>query len=461
MGIALDGLVSGLNTTELIDALMDVHAIPRTLLKAKVDDRGLVIKELRSLNAALQQLSTAAADAASGKSTTQLSATSSSTAVTVQLREGAAAVTADIVVDRLAQKHTIVTSASASWPDDPPVLTLRNAAGETLEITADTASLADVARAINGAGFGIAASVVSSGTDAQGVPLHRLQLVAAESGAAGAFDVFRGSEAAVTAGTAVDITAEPGAAIVAEGVDAQVRLWADTAAEQVITSSQNTFTDLFAGVDVTVAAASADPVSLSVTSDDAASAKAAADFVKQLAAILTGIDRGSKATVATSGDADTTLGVFTGDSTVRALRQALAQAVQHPIDGVSPSTIGISVDRHGVLTIDEKKFSAALADDPAGVQSVFTGIAGRVEQTAKLYSDKYDGQLTARITGQEKEITSLGTQIESWDTRLAQRRETLERTYARLETMLSQLQSQSNYLTSQLSSLSGLNPGSK
>ncbi len=55
------------------------------------------------------------------------------------------------------------------------------------------------------------------------------------------------------------MSTEPGAAVIAAGTDAQLRLWAGTAAEQVITSSGNTFTDLFEGVDVTVSTVSTSP----------------------------------------------------------------------------------------------------------------------------------------------------------------------------------------------------------
>ena len=152
----------------------------------------------------------------------------------------------------------------------------------------------------------------------------------------------------------------------------------------------------------------------------------------------------------------TTLGVFTGDSTVRALSTALADAVQHPVDGVSPSTIGISFDKSGVLSFDEEAFTAALATDPSAVDAIFSGITTRVQDVADQYSDKYDGLLTSRITGQQDEVRRMAEQLDRWDIRLAQRRATLERTYASMETMLSRLQSQSAYLTSQVEGLSSL-----
>ncbi|MDF2560305.1 MAG: hypothetical protein K0R99_1751 [Microbacterium sp.] len=453
MSLSLDGLVSGLKTTEVIKALMDVHAIPRSLLKAKMDDKNGIVTQLQTLNTAIQNLATAAEKAASPAGLARFTTSSSSPSVTVATRTGAAPVSAEIVVDAVAKNHTIVSAASNGWPVDPPVITLENAKGERLQVEADGASMQEVAQAINEAGFGIVASAVPAGRDADGNPLHRLQLSAADSGEAGQFRAYRGSVAAVEAGTASDLSTEAGAAVIAVGADAKLRLWAGTSAEQVLTSSSNTFTDLFDGVDVTVSTVSADPVTIGVAIDTAARTKASAEFIAAVKDILTRIDNGSKATVAANPGDKTTLGVFTGDSTVRSLRTAIADAIQYPIDGVSPSSIGISTDMYGVLSFDEEKFAEALAKDPDAVAGLFSDVASRVQETAKVYSDKYDGLLTSRITGQESEVKSLGEQMERWDVRLAQRKANLERTYARLEVMLSQLQSQSTYLSSQIAGL--------
>jgi len=459
MGLSLDGLVSGLDTTAMIKALMDVQAIPRNLLSAKKDDKSAVIAQLQSLNSAVQGLADKAKQTGTAAALARFTVTASSPAVTISTGTGAAPVSTDIVVDRIARAHTVVTASSATWPDDPPVLTLENAAGERVRVTAASSSMQDVARAISAAGAGIVATVVRAGSDDTGAAAYRLQLTATQTGAAGAFRVYRGDPAAVDAGTATDVAAS-GGAVVTAGADAQLRLWAGTDAEQVVTSSGNTFTGLFPGVDVTVAAASPSPVALTVAVDDAARTAVAGDLVAQLASVLARIDKGSAATVADAPGGTTTLGVFTGDSTVRALRQALADAVQHPVGGISPSTVGISIDRYGVLTIDKDRFAAALAGDPATAESIVTGIAARVQDVAARYSDKYDGLLTARIVGQQNEVTSLGDQIARWDVRLEQRKANLEQTYAHLETMLSQMQSQSSYLTSQLAGLTSSQKGS-
>lgn len=454
VAISLDGLASKLDTTAIINALMDVEKIPRTLLSAKSDDRKVVISHLQSLNTSLQDLFTRAKAATGATALAQVSATSSDASVTVTPSAGVASLSTQIVVDRIATAHSVVSAAVTGIPGNPPVLTIENSDGELVEVRPTSGSPADVARALTAAGAGVTASAVAAGTDGDGNALFRLQLTATTTGADGAFRVHLGDAAAVADGTAVDLAAQPGAAVVTAGADAQVRLWAGTAAEQAVTSASNTFTDLFPGIDVSVSTVTASPVTITVSADPEARTKAASAFVTQIAAVLTTIAKGSSATPATTAGENTTLGVFTGDSTVRALRQALANAVQYPVDGRSPSTIGISIDRTGTLTFDADAFADALAKDPAAVEAVFSGIATRVQEVTEQYSDKYDGLLTARITGQQDEVKRITEQLDRWDVRLEQRRATLERTYAAMETMLSRLQSQSSYLTSQIDGLS-------
>lgn len=446
----IDGMISGTKTTEMIDSLMKVHAIPQTMLKAKITDRNSVISNLQSLNTSMQGLFDKAKAARSGTSLAAFTATSSSESVTVAAGAKASPFSTGIVVDAVAKAHSIVTTAAGQdgWGG---TFTLVGADGTKKEIVPTGSSPQDLAKAINAAKSGVSATVVPAGTGADGKPVSRIQLTADKTGVAASFTLHRGTAAAVTAGTAVDMTTETGAAVVSTGADARIRLFAGTAAEQSLTSGSNTIT-VAEGIDVTVSKVSADPVTVRVAVDSKAQTAAAESFVKDVAALLTRVDNGSRATVGKPGE-KTTLGVFTGDSTVRALRGALANALQAPVGGASPSTIGISINEKGVLAFDAEKFAKALADDPDGTQAMFSEIAGRVQDTTRQYSDKYDGMLTKRITGQQNEVKSLQQQVTDWDVRLKQRRDGLERTYAQLEVQLSTLQSQSNWLGSQLAGL--------
>ncbi|ERK71105.1 flagellar hook-associated protein 2 [Leifsonia aquatica ATCC 14665] len=455
--MAVDGLISGLNTTDLINQLMQAEAVPQTLLKNKVTDSTTYITAMQSLNTKVAALADLAGTTAKPAASDLHTATSSSDKVVVTAGTGAVDGTIDFTVDTVAQSQVTVTGPLTQWPDEPPVLTFVAADGTMKQVTASSSSLADVAAAINKAGVGVTATRVAAGLDpSTGEKLYRLQLSSTKTGVEGSFTAYRGSTADVSAGTASNLLTEPGAAQVRQAQDAQITLWSGTGAAQAVTSSTNTFADVLPGVSMTVSAASTTPVTLTVARDD----KAISDVAKSLVTSLNDIFAliASKQAVSTTTDAAggtvVTAGTFTGDSTVRDANQKLLDAASAPIDGVSPSTYGISITSDGNMTFDADKFAAALAADPEKVKAAVGAVAQRVADAATAASDKYDGSITTKITGEQSTVKSLNSQITDWDTRLADRRSSLEKTYANLEVNLQKLQSQSNWLTGQLASLS-------
>jgi flagellar hook-associated protein 2 len=457
MGMAVDGLISGLDTTSLINSLMQAEAIPQTLLKSKVTDSTTYITAMQALNSKIAALADLATKTSKPAGVDLHTATSSSTAVTATAGPGATDGNLDFTVDRLAQAQVTVSGPLTQWPDQPPVLTFVSADGTTKQITAASSSLADVAAAINSAGVGVSATRVSAGLDpSTGQQLYRLQLSSTKTGAAGAFTAYRGTPAQVTAGTATNLLSDPGAAQVRAAQDAQVTLWAGTGAAQTVTSSTNTFSDVLPGVTMNVTAASATPVTLTVARNDSAISDVANSLVSSLNDIFTFINQKNAVTTGTDSAGGTTVtgGAFTGDSTVRDATSKLASAVSTPINGISPSTYGISMTSTGEITFDKDKFAAAIAADPDAVKAAIQTVAGRVADTANVLSDKYNGIVTTKITGEQSTVKGLNDQILEWDTRLADRRTTLEKTYSNLEVQLQQLQSQSSWLNGQLAGLS-------
>lgn len=456
MALGIDGLVSGLDTTSLINSLIQAEAAPQTILKSKATAQQTYVSALQTLNSSVAALATKAREASAATSLDVYAGASSSAAVTVSTTGATSAGSIEIVVGATARGMVGVTAASTSWPSDPPTLTFTSSSGATTEVTARSGSLDDVVTAVNASAAGVRAVKIASGTDAAGEPRFRLQFTSASTGAAGAFTVHAGSAAEVAAGSAADVLAAPGAAVTATARDASVTLWAGTSAEQVVTSSTNTFSALLPGVDVTVAATSADPVTLTVTRDAAKAAAVASDLVKGVTDLFSYISSRTAVTTTTSstGAATVRAGAFTGDSTVRDVQQRLTSALAMPTaSGSSPSVIGLSITRTGTFELDEAAFTAALEKDPVGTQSVLAELAGRLATVAERASDKYDGTLTQTVTGQQSVATDLTKQIENWDSRLAARRAQLVKTYSALEVQLSNLQSQSNWLSGQISSL--------
>ncbi|MCX7522373.1 flagellar filament capping protein FliD [Microbacterium sp. STN6] len=457
MTVGIDGLVSGLDTTSLINSLMQVEAQPQTMLKNKVSTTQSLVSAFQSLNTRAATLGSLADATAKPGALDLYKASSSSSAVSVTVAAGASAGQIDLTVGQMAQRQVSVTATMSAWPVDPPVLTVVGADGTTTEVTAASTALDDVVTAFNAAGSGVTAMKVASGTDGAGNPLFRLQFSSKETGADAAFTVYQGSKADVTAGTATDLSTVAGSATIKSAQDATVTLWAGTAAEQQISSASNTFTDLFPGVSVTVNSVSATPVTLSIQQDTAAVSKKASDLVDSLNGIFGYITQQTATTTSTDPDTGRTVvtgGVLSGESIVRDVNQKMMTAATMPINGHSPSEIGISIAEDGTIAFDSDKFAAALAKDPSFAQSTLQAIAQRVADAGKVVSDQYNGTLTGTIKGQQSLITDYNKQISDWDLRLADQRTALEKTYATLEVNLSNLQSQSNWLTGQLAGLS-------
>lgn len=456
MGMAVDGLISGLKTTDLIDSLMQAEAIPQTLLKNKVTDSSNFISAMQALNSKVAALADSAAKLAKPAGTDLHTVASSSTAVTATAGPGAVDGTIDFTVDRLAQSQVTVTGPLTQWPDQPPTLTFVAADGTMKQVTAASSSLADVATAINNAGAGVSATRVAAGLDpVTGDQLYRLQLSSTKTGAAAAFTVYRGTSADVTAGTAANVLSDPGSAQVRQAQDAQLTLWAGTGAAQAVTSDSNTFTEVLAGVSLSVTAASTSPVTLTVSRDDKSISAAAGSLATTVNDILSFISQRQAVATTTNSTGGTVVagGVFTGESSIRDVNQKLVDAVISPIDGVSPSTYGISITRDGEVTFDQDIFAKAMAADPETVKAAVATVAQRVADAAKGASDSYTGSISLKIKGEQSTVKSLNDQITDWDGRLSDRRSTLEKVYANLEVQLQQLQSQSSWLTGQLSSL--------
>jgi flagellar hook-associated protein 2 len=451
VGITLSGLTSsGLDVKALVADLMKVESIPQLQLQAKVKAQRNEITALQDLNTRLAALAKSAKDLTSPSALAQFKASSSSDAVTVTAKPAAGAGTIDLVVDSVAAAQKSVTAAMSTAPGT--LFTMTDAEGNRTEITAASSSLDDVVTALNAADTGVRALKVAAGTDpSTGEKLYRLQLTATETGAANAFSFHAGTAAEVDAGTATDLLAAPGAATVTAAADTSVRLFAGTAAEQVVTSSTGTLTDLLPGVDVSVTKASANPVTISIAEDSEARTATVKDFVDSISAILSRISTLTKVTV--GADGATSGAVLAGESVVRSARQTLLNAATGPLDGKSLSTIGIEITRYGEISFDAEKLEAALAADPDAVTKTFNQVAGRVQDAADSLSDKYDGLLTTSIQNRETNAKRLDEQITRWDTRLEQRYNRLSAQFTAMEVQLAKLDSQQQWLTGQLNAM--------
>jgi flagellar hook-associated protein 2 len=438
---SISGLASGLDTAAIIDQLMRLEAIPQDRLKSQQSGEKSVLSALMALNTDVSLLGSKAEALAKASAWQTLKATSSSTAVTATVADGATAGAFTVTVDRLAVAHQLGFAQAAGMDDVVASggVRLTGGDGTVHDLATGGGTLKELVAAING-------STGDTGVHATAVRVadgsYRLLVQATSTGAASRFTLTR-----------QDGTDLLGGATVQQGEDAQVDLGLGITA----TSSSNTFADLVPGVTVTLAStATAGTTSTITVARDTDGVKAQVKaLVDQVNSLLTSIDASTAA--ATGSKA---AGVLAGDSTARGLRDALADTI---FGGgtTSMATYGLQIDRFGKLVFDEDEFDDAYVADPAGTAAAFTtgatpaahGWAARVAAVTKAASDSVDGAITTAISGRNTTIDRLQDSIDDWDLRLELRRTTLTRQYTSLETALSTLQSQGNWLAGQLAGL--------
>ena len=446
MGSTVDGLVSGMDTTSMIASMMQIESQPKTMLQAKVKTAQTSVSSYQSVNSKLSALKSAADDLGQLSTwrsikPTVSSATATSTAVTATATGGTSTatgtVTFDVVSLAKAQADTArVSSTGDVTTADSIVVSVGSADPVTIDISADK-SAAGIAGALNKAGIGVKASLnpASAGNS-------DLQFKGTKTGAANNFTI-----------TGLDgVTLKP----VSAASDALLHVAGrsgDPADDYDLTSTTNTFTDLMAGVSLTVA-----KVESGITLDSAPDVAGIAAKFKALVdaanATLTEVSN------QTAYDAANKIrSPLTGDFMVRQLSQSILSKISSGLsypDGTggvvkfgSLSQLGIQLDRTGQLSFDAGKFTAAYNADPSAIQAAGIALGDSLESLAGTQGDNVTRAITSR-TGQ---VDSLNGQIDDMDVRLSARKEALQRTYSTLESSLGKLKNQSTWLSGQIASL--------
>lgn len=232
----------------------------------------------------------------------------------------------------------------------------------------------------------------------------------------------------------------------------------------------NTPTDVVDGVTFTLK--KADPtktITLGLTNDTDKELSAVKDFVSQYNSVMSFLSE--KMDVGDPSKSDNTTGALAGDSTLISLQSKLQSTVLggKSVNGVSASTLGLSVDRNGTLSLDESKFKAQLAKNPNAVKDFFfvdTSSKYSTEKTGTGYTadfkaviDRYtstksgsEGVISLRKSSYQSEIKDYNKQIERITEQIATKRARYVTMFTNLDTAIGNLQSQFSYFQSQNSS---------
>ncbi|HEX9663194.1 MAG TPA: flagellar filament capping protein FliD [Candidatus Binatia bacterium] len=453
--IQFGGLITGLDTNALVAGLIkaerrsvDVLQAQQVRFRAQDGIFTSLISALGSLKSSAQALSLA-------NDFNKKSATSSDATVLTAAADSTALVGSyNIVVDRLAAAKTIRSSLFTSPTAAIGTGTLTITVGGTnsaVTVTGSNNTLTGLKDAINSSGAAVTASIVNVGTSAS--PDYRLTVQSKDTGTANA----------VTISGTLTGAADPfpgGGEVVQAAADALF-----SANGLTVTRGSNTISDVVSGVTLTlVKQGDADGV---VEATDAAAnvtvaldSAALKDSIKKFAADYNAANKIVNEQFKLNPDTNRQ-GVLGGDASLRAVISRLRNEMS-TAGGIGAgikylSDIGITFQKDGSLTVDDAKLANALAKDPTGVSNLFVltqnGIGKRLPDVIDDYISSVDGALTFRQKGIQASVDQIDKKVAREERRIAAVEERLTKQFSALEQLVSQLKSQGEFLSQQLSAL--------
>lgn len=451
------GLGSGLDIEGLVSKLVAAEGQPVSLrLNRKEVELQADLSAFGSLKGALSAFQTSVQSLKDLSSFQARIATSSNSDLfTVSANSSAVAGSFSIKVDQLAQSAKM---RSADFSSETAVLgagTLAISLGAnsfTISVAGDT-TLAGVRDAINQASDnpGIKATIIKVDSGSQ------LVLTSDKVGAANTISVGA-TDTDVLDGN--DLTRLATASLTSIQTASDAVIYIDG---QKVTKASNSFSDVISGVTITLK--KADPLkteTLSIELDKESAKSKVNDFIKAYNALANTMSSLS------SYDAKTKKGgPLLGDATLRGVQNQIRQALSNSVQGVAGfstlAEIGIKTNKRGALELDPSKFNSVIAANFDAVSQLFAsnnGLAKRFDGVLKNYLS-FDGSLSARVDGVNKQIDDIADQRQKLSTRLAGIESRYRKQFTAMDALLGQLQATGSYLTQQLSNLPGFTDKSR
>ena len=442
------GVGSGIDTKALIDALVGADRDARRLpLTARGEALTARISALGQIRSSLQGIATSLAARVSSGSLGLLPA--SSDAAIGAARRGTGPVQAyDMAVSvtalAAAQRLVAVPLASAAAPVGEGVLTIGFGRRTALEdggfsfvagglpgldivITSENNSLTGLRDAINAAGGGLTASIVSNAGSAT-------LAIRGPDGADSGFVISAAETAAepgapVQAGLARFAYTPGDPAMTLTSASADAALLVDGIA---VTRSSNVIDDLVTGVRLTLTKL-ATGVTLSAARDTIALGTTVSDFAATLSAM-----RGLVGDYRKGATGSDPAGALASDATARAIDQRLMGLVTVPIaaaNGLRLRDLGVSVSRTGEVTFDAARFAALPAARRSDAEVLMRTLSGSsfsssssLQAIAELVTPATSG-----LTRRRDAVTADLARIE---VRLADYRASLTKQYAAMDRLV-------------------------
>ncbi|MDR2032943.1 MAG: flagellar filament capping protein FliD [Azoarcus sp.] len=435
------GAGSGLDLQGLLDKLMVVEREPLTRLntqktsyQSKISALGTLTQKLEAVQTAGKNLKPAVLQSALDKFSSYTGVVADEKVASVTLGDGATSGSYKLEVSQLAQaQKSRIAQGDIALGSAGQFEIETSAGGGTPALSIDLAgidSLTKLANAINQKGAGISATVINSGSGQQLV-------LTGQEGLDNAFTVSAG-----VSGTVTSVQAAQDAAFRLDGID--------------ITSASNTVKDVATGVTLELKATNVNaPTNVSVEVNYSDKLKTGLEsFIKAFNDTIDSIKSLGEY------DAETqNTGALNGNRVLREAQTALRELVfqEGTIqnangDKMTLSGLGITFNKEGKLELDSDKLATAIKDNPANVASFAAEMGERFNAGLnKLVG--FDGSIKNIETGMRSSITRLDERVEKMEAQLLKAEERYRVQFSALDSLVTKMNSTSNYLAQQLATL--------
>lgn len=432
---------SGIDVTSAVNSALSAARAPET---AWENQQTVLQNQASALTTIQTQATTLDDDVQSLNSLTgALSArtvsSSNSSIVTASAVVGSTPSTHVVVVSSLATTASWTSGVFASSSTALPAgsFTISVGTGSSATITTDgTQTLSDVADQINQQGLGVTARVV---TDATG---SRLAIVSDTSGSTADFSIST-TDTSFGFGRAAT---GANASLTVDGIS--------------ISSATNKVSGAIPGVTLNlVGAAAGTSVTLAVTPDTTKAETAINQFVTDYNSLISSLN--TQFTFSGSSE-----GPLAGDSVVRNLQNELLGSLSYtysPASGTTTipnlSSLGISMNNDGTLTVNSTTLQNALQSNFSDVQSFFQGssmdgFANSLDSQLTDFVSPSTGAFTVDLNSMDNQYNDLQDTIDKFETNyIAPLKIKLTSQYSQAEILLQQLPTQMQ----QINTLLGLN----
>lgn len=435
-GLDLNGLLTQLESAERqrLQPLVE----QRASYQARISAYGKLEGSLSALQTSLTSLGKpetfqAVSSAVSGEGIT---AAASSTAV-----PGSYSVTVNALAKAYSSATVGIDDKARDLGAGSVSFTLGDGTSHTIDIDAASSSLEDIRDAINAQQGDVTASIVNDGDPTNP---YRLALTSAKTGTEAAVNSLNfsgfGTELAIDTGS---VQNAQNASITVNGIN--------------VSSQSNQVADAIQGLTLNLEQQGA-TATVNVTRDEDAIMKSVETFVSAYNSLQNTIKDLSKYNPETQ-----TAGRLLGDSGLRTVETRLRSIFSEAVQGGDLNTLselGITRQLNGTLEIDKDKLQSITSDQLGKLQQFFAGDeSSGIEGFSALANKTVDellaenGPITTGTEGMKSAITRLAERYAREEVSIARTVDRYRTQFARLDSMIANMNSTSSYLTQQFDAL--------